>query len=150
MQKSPGTKGLEFVFPSVPATLFMWIFDGLRFKWFMTCKKIHVLIFKLVEKVKSRVLDIQLWMDITIIECIFLSIRQHYNSFLVFTFIRYQLVFDWCSRFRNSTQYLDVNFKRAGQFEFGLNLEVLKGFLKKLLEIYEFEIEIRIWDWICV
>ena len=25
--------------PSVPATLFMWIFDGLRFKWFMTCRK---------------------------------------------------------------------------------------------------------------
>ena len=44
--KSPGTKGLEFVIPSVPATGF---FDGLRFKRFITCKKNRILNFAYVK-----------------------------------------------------------------------------------------------------
>ena len=40
---------------------------------------------KLVGKVESRGLDIQLRMDINIIECIFLSQGRHYDSFPDFT-----------------------------------------------------------------
>ena len=41
--------------------------------------------FKLVGKVESGGLDIQLRMDINVIECIFLSQGRHYDSFPDFT-----------------------------------------------------------------
>ena len=112
-------------------------------KWYFLNLHRHLRTFQIFLKAFS----FNNWYKLSLlIECIFLSQGRHYDSSPVFTFIRYQLVFDWFSTLRNSSQGFEVIYKRmfenllnlklkfGYEIEFAFNLEgFLKCFLKKCL-----------------
>ena len=104
--------------------------------------------FKLVGKVESGGLDIQLRMDINVIECIFLSQGRHYDSFPDFT---PSSDANWCL---TDSQHWEIqvktwvftlkgrenlNFKTTTWIKFGLNL-------KKLTYEIEFAFKLEIFE----